>query len=298
MKIGYPCLNWTLDCKANRSFRLANYSQARLFESVANNLSCLQKILEYNLRHGFHFFRITSDLVPFASHAVCTAAWQSEFAAQFEKTGSFIRKHEMRISMHPGQYTLVNTPSEKVFQNSIRELRYHAEVLDLMELDTTAKIQLHIGGVYGDKAASLQRFVDQFALLPESVQRRLVIENDDRMYHLDDCLYIHEKTGIPILFDVFHHEVFGNGDSLRTALEKVRKTWRDRDGIPLLDYSSQKPGARPGSHIESIDIRHFRQFLEDSVPYDFDLMLEIKDKETSALQAVAAARSDARFTPK
>ncbi len=290
MKIGYPCINLSLDCRASRTFRLRSYSEERFQETVRSNLDCLARILQFNLKHGLLFFRITSDLVPFASHLIHRFDWRAHFRDQFAEIGAFIARHSMRISMHPDQFTLLNSPISRVQNNSLAELTYHAAVLDELRLDETAKIQIHVGGVYGDKSASTKRFVERYRRLDESIRKRLVIENDDRHYSLRDCLGIHEQTGVPVLFDAFHHAVYSNGETLAEAIAAAAKTWRSSDGIPMVDYSSQKLGGRIGSHAESLDVRDFRKFLRQSQPYDFDLMLEIKDKETSALKALKIAK--------
>jgi UV DNA damage endonuclease len=192
----------------------------------------------------------------------------------------------MRISMHPDQFIVVNTQREDVFKRSMGELAYHAAVLDCMGLDTTAKIQLHVGGVYDDKTQSIERFIDRFRSLDSSIKRRLVIENDEKSYSVQDCLQVYDKTNIPILFDYFHHTLLNNQEPLADVLEHCRKTWMKKDGIPMVDYSSQKPNSTRGSHAEYLDISDFIRFLHQSRPFDFDLMLEIKDKERSALTAL------------
>jgi UV DNA damage endonuclease len=108
MKIGYPCINRTIGCSANRTFRLKSYSEERLIETVENNLDCLLNILKFNVEHNILFFRITSDLVPFASHPICQFPWQRFFRDKFRKIGDLIRTHGIRISMHPDQFTLIN----------------------------------------------------------------------------------------------------------------------------------------------------------------------------------------------
>jgi UV DNA damage endonuclease len=295
VRIGYPCQNLSIGCTSARTFRLASYSAERLIETVALNLECLKRILEYNLENGFLFFRVTSDLVPFASHPICRVRWQKRFAGEFAGIGKFIRKHRMRVSMHPDQFTLINSHKVDIFKRSVRELVYHAEVLDLMGLSRDAKIQIHVGGVYGDKPASMCRFVERYANLPGEVRRRLVIENDDISYTLEDCLKIHRELAIPVLFDVFHHSLNSSGESAAEAIRKAARTWKRLDGILMVDYSSQKRGARKGSHTQSIDLNGFRKFLSETKPCDFDLMLEIKDKERSAKRALAAASSDRRL---
>jgi UV DNA damage endonuclease len=295
MKIGYPCLNLTMGCKADRTFRLKSFSEPRLIETVANNLDCLSEILRWNVERHMLFFRITSDLVPFASHPVCRVDWRGHFRERFARLGAFIRTHNIRISMHPDPFTLINSREEAIFERSHRELLYHAQVLDALGLDPTAKIQIHIGGVYGARAESLRRFVRRCARLDPAVRARLVIENDEKSYSVWDCLSIHRATGLPVLFDAFHHSLLNHGEDLHECLETTGPTWSISDGLPMVDYSSQAAGKPAGSHAPSLDLAHFRTFLRASRPFDFDLMLEIKNKETSAAQAVALAQEDDRF---
>ncbi len=296
MRIGYPCINTSVGCKSSRTFRLKSYSEKRLMETVENNLDCLGRILRFNLRHNILFFRITSDLVPFASHPICKFDWHGSFGKRFKGIGDFIKNCDMRISMHPDQFTLINSLDNRVFENSVRELVYHAQILDLMELGTSAKIQIHVGGVYGDKETSMRRFVERFEILDEIVKRRLVIENDDRRYNLKDCLKISAEVGIPILFDVFHHEVNNSGETVKEAFELFAPTWKPEDGLPMVDYSSQLPSDMKGKHTETLNLGIFREFLEETIPFDFDIMLEIKDKEMSALKAIEIASQDDRFS--
>jgi UV DNA damage endonuclease len=285
MRIGYPCLNRSIGCTSSRTFRLASYSPERLAGAVAANLECLQRILEFNRANGLLFFRVTSDLVPFASHPVCRVPWQEEFAPRFAALGRFIRRQRMRVSMHPDQFTLINSPDEGIFRRSAAELEYHAAVLDLLGLDNTARIQIHAGGAYGDKPAAIGRFCRRFELLAEAVRRRLAVENDDRLFTVADCLEISRRTGVPVLFDSFHHRLNNRGEKEAEALARAAATWQRRHGPLMVDYSSQKKGARPGSHAESIDLRHFARFVASAAGIDCDVMLEIKDKEKSALRA-------------
>ncbi|MEM2124925.1 MAG: UV DNA damage repair endonuclease UvsE [Candidatus Methanosuratincola sp.] len=297
MRIGYPCINRTIGCKADSTFRLKSYSEDRLKQTVSSNLDCLEKILLYNVSKGILFFRITSDLVPFASHPVCKFDWQSHFKRRFSSIGAFIRAKKMRISMHPDQFTLINSVDKSIFERSAKELVYHAEVLDLFGLDTTAKVQIHIGGVYNDRAGSIRRFINRYGSLPELVLRRLVLENDEK-YPLRDCLFINRETGVPILFDKFHHEIFNNSECIRDSIGLTSATWVPaRDGIPMVDYSSQMAGERRGKHADSLDENDFLAFLHSTKDYDFDLMLELKDKEASALRAIRVASNDPRLAP-
>ena len=295
MRIGYPCINRTIGCTANSTFRLKSYSQSRLKQTIRNNLECLQKILQFNIEHGLLFFRISSDLVPFASHPANKFNWQKHFKQEFEAIGEYIRKNKIRISMHPDQFTLINSVKEDIFERSKKELKYHADLLDLMKLDASAKIQIHVGGVYGDKKKSMERFVKRYEIIDDAIRQRLVIENDDRLYDLSNCLQINRQTKIPVLLDVFHHKLNNKAQIGTEYFELAAKTWELKtDGVPMVDYSSPKPNGLPQQHSETIDLRSFSEFLKQTEPFDFDIMLEIKDKEKSAIQAIEYAMKDSR----
>lgn len=295
MRIGYPCINRSIGCTANHTFRLASYSDERLLATVDANLACLERVLSWNVARGLLGFRIGSGLVPFASHPACTTPWRERFADRFAGIGAFARRHALRISMHPDQFNLLNAQDPAIVERTVAELAYHAEVLDLFGLGPDAKIQVHVGGVYGDRANSMARFVATYGTLDPRLRRRLVIENDDNRYTAGDCLAVSGACGVPVVLDVFHHAVFGDGRSIGPLLDDVAATWSPADGLPMVDYASQAPGRRRGSHASSIDDADFGRFLAASAGRDLDLMLEIKDKEASALRAVALATGDPRL---
>ncbi len=285
MRLGYACINTTLDCKSASTFRLASYSQERFHVTVENNLTCLHHILKWNLEHGILAFRITSDLIPFASHPVCDVDWRREFRQELLTIGDFIKASGMRVTMHPGQYTLINSTSPQTHAAAVADLMYHTQVLDCMGLGPEHKVQIHVGGLYGDKEASMQRFCERYRQLPENVRRRLVIENDDRIYGLEECLSLHQELGVPILFDSFHLSVKEPEIELADGLAQAAATWRECDGPLWIDYSSQDPEKKRGAHAASIDAVDFAQFLDVLGDRPCDIILEIKDKEISALKA-------------
>jgi UV DNA damage endonuclease len=286
MKIGYPCINLSLPCRSSQSFRLASYSEERIDRTIGSNLACLLEILDFNRKHELFFFRISSDLIPFASHSICRFPWQKRYKRTFKEIGNFIKGHQMRVSMHPDQFIIINSPDKKIFQRSVKELLYHAEVLDLLEIDDTAKIQIHVGGAYGNKRQSIRRFIERYTLLDSKIKRRLVIENDERLFNIEDCLRIHGEIKIPIVFDVFHFKVNNSGESIRGSLSQVCSTWSGKDGLPIVDYSSQEKGKKIGTHAKTIDINDFRRFIKETEGLQFDIMCEIKDKERSVLKAL------------
>jgi len=286
MKIGYPCINLTLPCRSSRTFRLASYSHDKMEQIIENNLACLSETLMFNQEHNLLFFRISSDLIPFASHPICDFPWQKTYREIFRKIGSFIKRHKMRVSMHPDQFVLLNSLDEDIFRRSVKELLYHSEILDLLGTNSSAKIQIHVGGIYGQKEKSLKRFIERYTSLPREIKKRLVIENDERLYNVEDCLFIHDKIYIPIVFDVLHFKCNNNGERMGDMLSRAFSTWSKKDGVPIVDYSSQEKGRRMGSHTHSINSNDFRNFLKATTGFDCDIMCEIKDKEKSALKAL------------
>ena len=288
MKIGYPCINYSIGKKTVSTFRLSSYSQERLIQSINYNLATLIEILRFNIDNNFMFFRISSDIIPFASHPICKFDWKDYFKSELIQIGQLIKKHNIRISMHPDQFVLINAKNPDIVATSIKELEYHTDLLDLMGLDYSAKVQIHIGGIYGDKERSKKQFIVNYKnLLSEKIKKRLVIENDDHLYNLKDCIEIHEYTGIPILFDVFHHLCFDNKLPLNIALQISNNTWNSsKDGIMMIDYSNQELNQRKGKHSHTLDIKQFEKFIISVSNLDLDIILEIKDKEKSAKKAI------------
>jgi UV DNA damage endonuclease len=299
MRIGYPCINLTVKNQYPSTFRLKSYSERRFNETVKNNLNHLLSILNFNRINKIYFFRISSDIIPFASHPICDIEWNETFKVELKEIGDFISKNNIRVSMHPDQFVILNSKSEGVVKNSIRELQYHCTLLDSMKLPSSAKIQIHGGGVYGDKKKAKKDFSNNFnKVLEENLKRRLVIENDDRSYYLQDCLDINLETDIPIVFDTFHHECLNNGETFQQAISSFEKSWFfPIDGNPVVDYSSQSIGERKGKHAKTLDKNHFMHIyneFENAIRenlVELDIMLEIKDKEKSALMALKLIKS-------
>ena len=284
MRIGYVGTNYTLGTKTS-TFRLAAFTPERAAETARRNLEGALACLRWNAERGIRFFRISSGIIPFGSHPVAEIwDWRNELRPEFEEIGRFSNEHGMRLGTHPGQYTLLNSPRESVVQAAVGELMYHADMLDLMGVGDDARLQIHVGGVYESREDSMARWIEGYRALPEPARRRLAVENDERLFGLADCLYLHEQTGVPVIFDVFHHSLKNEGETLPDSYERVRPTW---DRCPMqIDYSSQNADRRFGAHTDSIVPDDFRAFLRD-VPEDSDVMLEIKDKETSTMIALS-----------
>ena len=189
--------------------------------------------------------------------------------------------------MHPDQFVILNSPNKEVVEAGIREINYQTAFFNAMKLNNTAKIQIHVGGTYNDKITSSDRFIKNYnTLLSDEARSRIVIENDDYRFSLNDCSKIHDKTDVPVLFDVFHHECLNDGQSVQDAISSADNTWdKNRDGVMMIDYSSQEPNFRKGKHANTLDEMKFKNFISSTIDFSYDLMLEIKDKEKSAIRA-------------
>ncbi|WP_353892576.1 UV DNA damage repair endonuclease UvsE [Proteinivorax hydrogeniformans] len=293
MKIGYACVPFSFDARINRGFRLSNLSEERFFDAVYNNLEDLGKILKWNIEHDIFMFRISSDIIPFGSHPNNDLKWQRKFKDKLLELGNYIKQNGIRVSMHPGQYTVINSPKNQVVKKSIDDLSYHCQLLDSMGLDYQHKIVLHCGGVYGDKNKSLARLKANLEKLPEQVLNRLVLENDDKSYDIADTLSAAKHLDIPVVFDILHHQCnHPKEGSEKYWLRKALKTWGENDGSPKIHYSNQAEGKSRGSHSLTVDIESFMKFYRLYSSFDMDIMLEVKDKELSALKCVNSLKPE------
>jgi len=193
MRIGYPCIILTLKNNNPSTFRIKSYSEKRFNETFKNNLNHLQKILEFNVNNNILFFRLSSDIIPFASHPICKVNWRNVFKKDLKNIGDYINNIKMRISMHQDQFVILNSKNERVIENSIRA-QYHSDLLESIDIPFDAKIQIHIGGIYHNKSFAKERSIKIFTNLDENLKNRIVIENDDRLYTLKDCLEINKQT--------------------------------------------------------------------------------------------------------
>lgn len=284
MRVGYACVNTGLPTSA-RTVRLANLTPQRVDELVAANLDALQSILRWNEQHAIQVFRLTSNLIPFGSHVENELAWWEVHADRFSELGELIRAADMRISTHPGQYTVLSSTRQSVVDAAVAELEYHDRLLSAFGLDASHKIVLHVGSGAASPSSAYERFAAAFERLSAGVAGRLVLENDER-WPLESVLPLARKLGLPVVFDVFHHEVAPSFAhvSVRELVVLAGETWRREDGRQEVHFSTQAPGKRPGAHAETVDVPAFARFAGHLGDLPLDCVLELKDKERSVLR--------------
>lgn len=329
MKIGYACIPIGIPQKTTRSFVLKNFSREKFSESLSLNLKDLKTILEYNLKNNIYMFRISSDIIPFGSHEVNNIDWWNIYKDELQDIGNFIKNNNIRVSMHPGQYTVLNSPSEDIVIKALKDLEYHCTFLDSLGVDYRNKIVLHVGGVYGDKASAIERFKINFKRLSDSAKKRLVLENDEKSFTIEDVLNICNSIHIPAVFDNLHHkcnpslgknlyntdkndtlfkkeyvsksnnstEFYSESsvsstynilikDDLEDILREVKKTWKTEDGDMKLHYSDSDANKNIGAHSKFILTENFLDYYSVVNSFNADVMLEVKDKNLSAIKCV------------
>lgn len=294
MSIGYACLTVGVQDTGMKSCLLKNADESNLLRMTAHNLGALERIIDYNILSGVHLFRISSDLIPFGSANVNTLNWPELFSDRLAEIGHKIRQGGLRVSMHPGQYTVLNSPDKDVSERAAKDLLYHAQVLDSLGTDAENKIILHIGGVYGDKEQAKRRFIENYRRLSDTVKRRLVIENDDKCYSIADVLDISSLRSIPVVFDNLHHAANPPGAQMSDAcwINECAKTWKAKDGAQKIHYSQQSKTKKQGSHSDSIAINEFLSYYKALGRADLDIMLEVKNKNLSAVKCINCLAED------
>lgn len=283
--LGYACVNLSLgkDGRTNRTCRLSNASPARLEALTRENLKGLVRVLDWNVARNIRFYRISSGIIPLASHPRARWPWQRTLKRELLEIGRIVRANRLRVPMHPGQYTVLNSPHRSVVAAARAELQYHADFLDQLGLDQTHKIILHVGGLYGDRDTSLDRFRRQFHSLPANVRSRLVLENDEHNYGTEDVLALSGNLGVPMVFDYLHHIAREEEPPTKRLLTRIYERWSRSDGRPEVHYSTQRAGSRVGSHADMISTKGFMQFIQLLPAVDVDVMLEAKSKDMALL---------------
>ena len=301
MNLGYACINMQLSYPQKYGGKPKGVSPIttgrsmikRTFESkgldyaseltLANAMD-LNQIVQWNVINGYKFFRITSGLAPWKSEY----DWDDlkdidEIKGYLSSVGWVVNKHKLRITSHPGPFNVLTSPHEHVVENCISDLTMHGDVFDMIGLSRTPfnKINIHIGGAYGDKPKSMERFCKNFERLPNKVKSRLTVENDDKqsMYSVKE-LYdgVYSNIGVPIVFDYHHHRFCDGGLSEQEALELAISTW-PKGITPATHYSESRSVEQEDDKIRPQAHSDYVYEKINTYGNDIDIMIEAKHKE-------------------
>ena len=322
--LGYACINMTLRKSDNITINrtcikrtLETKGLPHISNITLQNVTDLSKIIQWNYENGISVYRMSSAIIPWFSEFEIDELPDAKLIRQrLKEAGDLAKKYNQRLTFHPGQFCVLASPSEKVVDASIVELNNHAEVMDVMGLPQTPynKINIHIGGAYGDKKSAMERFCKNFKRLSPGAQARLTVENDDKasMYSVVDLYHgIYKVIGIPIVFDYYHHK-FCTGDlTEKDALILAASTWPEdikqivhysesrrqekslivenlmsKNNITLENISEFPTVEKLHQERQKIKVQAHSDYIVDfidSYGLDIDVMVESKAKELSVL---------------
>lgn len=275
--VGFACMSKKCNTKY-QTFRLASFSEYRLKQAINHNIKETEHTIQQCISEGIKLFRLSSDIVPFATHDIMKDIdYMSWIQSDLQRIGALAINNNMTLSMHPSQMCCINSNKEEVINNSIKDLIYHYNILNSMGLEDF-NIIIHVGGVYGNKAEAMQRFISVFNSLPVDLRNHILLENDDKSYTVSDIMEIHKETGIRLCFDYHHYVCNNDGSELELDLEAIFATCGDGK-VPKIHLSSPKSIEAFRSHSDMIDFEYCREFFEKYKGLEFDVMIEAKDKD-------------------
>ncbi|OBZ10412.1 UV damage endonuclease UvsE [Bacillus sp. FJAT-27264] len=322
VRFGYVAMSTVIpDCSPSKTMTMASFKKledreaalARLESLTRTNLHNTLRLLKHNTGSDIKVYRMTSKLVPLATHPDLQD-WKplAALADDFAVVGDYVKRHGMRVSFHPDHFTVLSTPRPEVLVNSIRDLQHHADMLHAMRLPATAKNNIHIGGAYGDKPTSAARFEDHFRELPLELQERVTLENDDKTFNAPETLAVCQHLGLPMVLDIHHQWVNNEGELPWELWPEILKTWQTplalKDVLPgdhlppKIHVSSPRSPSDPRSHadgVEPVPLLAFLQRIAQDTPA-VDVMIEAKLKDGALFGLMEdmkeAAKADHRIT--
>lgn len=295
IRFGYVAIALNLDkvtssstLTYSRYLKLNEKERLDKLKSVTySNIEALEKILLYNIDNKIHFYRITSALIPLATHPEVKWDFMKYFKQDFIHLGKIIKENDLRVDFHPDQFNVLNSDRESVVLNTIESLKFQSSLFDAMNYDE-GKLVLHIGGAKGGKDEAIKRFINNLEMLPIKVKNRLIIENDDKTFTALETLNLCRKTNLPMVLDVHHHNCNNDFDNLEEILKEIFDTWNNQLLPPKIHFSSPREFENDKKHSDYIDTDDFIKFLSlaRKLNIDFDVMIEAKSKDLALFDLI------------
>lgn len=292
VQLGYACISKTLDnVTSSHSYTYTNFKQENNFEKLDNiikqNFNDLEKIIDYNIKNNIHFYRLSPKLIPLATHKEVDFDYINKYKNYYKKIAKKINDNNIRVDIHLEEYCVLNSTNKEVVESSITDLKYCYSLLEQFNIKTKTLI-LHIGGSTFGKKQGLSRFINNFKKLPEEIRKTIAIENDDKIYNIDDCLKLNELLGIKIVLDYHHHLCNHEQELTLEIIKKIFDSWYPH--TPKIHFSSPKNKTKKEyrSHHEFIDVESFINFIEYIKPLnkDLDIMIEAKAKDEALFRLI------------
>lgn len=286
VRLGYVALSKALDDVTTSStitytnYINKNYNTSKLLEITKNNLDSLYEIIKYNVKNNFHFYRLTSKLVPLATHDKVDFDYITPLLDEYKKIGKLINDNNIRVDTHPDQYAVLNSMDSKIVKNTVEILEYHYKIMDALGIKDKIII-LHVGSSACGKKASITRFINNFNKLPDHIKKCIAVENDDKVYNIKDVLELCHKINVPMVLD-YHHFICNNEkEDINDYLKEIIDTWDGK--LPKMHFSSPKSKLKKEfrSHSDYINKECFIKFINilKKQDKDIDIMLEVKAKD-------------------
>lgn len=293
VRLGYVALSKALDDVTTSStitytnYINKNYNTSKLLEITKNNLDSLYEIIKYNVKNNFHFYRLTSKLVPLATHDKVDFDYITPLLDEYKKIGKLINDNNIRVDTHPDQYAVLNSMDSKIVKNTVEILEYHYKIMDALGIKDKIII-LHVGSSACGKKASITRFINNFNKLPDHIKKCIAVENDDKVYNIKDVLELCHKINVPMVLD-YHHFICNNEkEDINDYLKEILDTWCEK--LPKMHFSSPKSKLKKEfrSHSDYINKECFIKFINilKKQDKDIDIMLEAKAKDDAVSRLV------------
>jgi UV DNA damage endonuclease len=262
--------------------------QQKLLEVTKKNLTNTLRILYYNSAHEIELYRLSSSIVPLATHPEVNWDFTTPFEQEWKEIGNWIKRHQMRISFHPNQFTLFTSPNIKITENAVKDMTFHYRMLKAMDVLDGAVINIHVGGAYGEKQLATARFHENLLLLPKEIKQKMTLENDDKTYTAEETLRICQKEKIPLVFDYHHHMANLSDKPFHELLPAIFSTWEHTSLVPKIHISSPKSEKEFRSHSDLVDPEFIMPLLRAlrEIGQDVDFMIEAKCKDRAMLKLV------------
>jgi UV DNA damage endonuclease len=293
IQLGLCCLNTELRAKtptifASRSVILKTLETKGidiLKDKIIQNLKNVLTMMDWNERNGIKVFRLSSEMFPHKSN-FRAPDYDFNFAKELlEKIGAKSKLYNQRLTFHPGHFNCIGSPRQNVIENTILDLNYHAEVLELMKLDSNSVMVIHGGGTYGDKETTKKRWCENYLKMPDIIKKRLVLENCEKNFSIQDCLDISSIVNIPVVFDTHHYECYNKlhpNETLKSTeyyIPLILETWKNRNIKPKFHVSEQGAG-KCGHHSDYIEnLPNYLLEIPTKYSTNIDIMIEAKMKE-------------------
>lgn len=292
IRLGYVALSKTIDVTSSHSFNYSSFIKnnedyKKLEDIIKLNLESLSKIIDYNIKNNVHFYRISSNLVPLASMRKVKFDYTNQFKDLYEEIGTKIKSNNIRIDMHPDQFTVLNSTKKEVLDNTFEILKYHYNILEALDIKEKVLI-LHVGSNVFGKQQSINRFINNFNKLPEYIKKSIVVENDDKIFNVVDTLELCRKINRPMVLDYHHYICNSDNIDINLYYEEIFSTWKNIN--PKIHFSSPKNKTKKDirSHHDYINSDDFILFIEQikHLNFDLDIMIEAKAKDEALFKLV------------